>query len=122
MRLALLAALALSACGTASYITAGTIAAEAKVALGAYQLHTHAERMAIAHAHPECRDVACREAALAPFESRQAPVLACIAPLAPLVSAAELALEHKDASAATAVLPELAAKALACKDAIEGAK
>ncbi len=115
-------AVAVAACTPVqTYIVAGTTADGIRTALGGYQLWTHGERRRISSEHV-CPDKACREAALAPFEAQQAPVLACMEPLVPLLTVAKLAEENKDATAAAAVLPELIDKGRVCAEAIRVAK
>lgn len=131
-RLALVALLALSSTGcTAAYVTAGMVADGITSSIGGYTLRTAGARRAIAAQHPECSQtsdrpraevLACREAALAPFEAKQVPVLECIEVAAPLVDGARAAVKAKDAKAALVVIPQLAPVAAQCASAIEHAK
>lgn len=104
-------ALILTGCAPA-YVTAGAAAKGLETALGGYQIATHTIRRQIVAG---CPDVPCREARLAPFEAKQAPVLACVEALAPIITAAHAACEARNAAAAASLLPSLVAPALACE-------
>ena len=101
--------------------TGAALVASAHVAVSGYQSYTHDARRSILAASG-CHDGSACEAALAPFEARQAPVLACLSALAPLVDAAAIAADAKDARAAAVVVPDLAAKVPICVAEIEKAK
>ena len=111
-------------CGgcTPAYVTAGASARALETAIGAYQIGTHQIRRKLtAPCAAQADATACREAALVAFEARQAPVLACVEALAPVIVAAEAACQAKDATAAESVLPQLLAPGLACVQAIHAA-
>jgi len=118
--LALVAVASLSACAPA-WQTGAALVASAHVAVKGYQAYTHDARRAILAASG-CHDVPACESALAPFEAKQAPVLACLEALSPLVDAAAIAAEAKDAKAAAVVVPDLAAKVPICVVEIQKAK
>lgn len=119
---AFLAVLAGSGCAPA-YVTAGAIADGMRTALGAYELANHEQRRALLGSPevkarcasvPEGEIAACFDGALFDFERSRLPVRACFAAAAPVVRAAALAAEAKDAKAAAAVLPDLISKSAMC--------
>lgn len=120
----------LSTClvGCASaYQTLGSTADTFLLRVDRFEVYNAARRREIlAEAKPSCAtkatapDVeACFAAAIAPFEASRRPVSACIDGAAPLVRAAEKAVEAKDAKVAAGLLPEVAAGAAKCALKIE---
>lgn len=113
-------AVAFAGCASA-WQTGAALVSAAHVAREGYQSYTHDARRSILAASG-CKSVPDCDAALAPFEAKQAPVIECLGALAPLVDAAALAAEAHDSKAAASVLPELAAKVPACVAAIQKVK
>ena len=110
--------LAASGCSPA-YVTTAASATAMETAIGGYHVYTHAARRKITASCPMgVAGTQCRIDALAPFETKQVPILACIEAAAPVCDAAEAALKARDVKAAEALLPSFVGPVAACAAAI----